>query len=157
MLKDFMKKVADIEAAGVFREPIGTGEVVERDEVVGCIADQPYLMALCMAVGNLARANQDKISQMTEEMEEERQRIRQEFSLILGIVWVGIRLHFGIFDGGMGLRKGWTVIRREPMPEVQVIELVIPPDVVDVTGVCHDPDCSVHNISRIGRRRIVEA
>ena len=152
-----MKEVADIEAAGVFTEPIGVREVAEGDEVVGCIADQPYLMALCVAVENLTKANQDKISQMTEEMEEERRRVRQEFSLIFGIVWTGIRLHFGVFDGGIGLRKGWTVVKREideqPMSEVQIIVIEIPPGVIDATGNCSDPD----SISRIGRRRIVRA
>ncbi len=161
MFKKFMKEVADIEAAGVFTEPIGTREVVEGDEVVGCIADQPYLMALCMAVENLIRDNQDKISQMTEEMEEERQKVRQESSLVFGIVWAGIRLHFGVFDGGMGLRKGWTVVKREivideqSMPEVQI--LVIPPGVPSAVGRCNNPDCPVHGISRIGRRKIAEA
>ena len=152
-----MKEVADIEAAGAFMEPTDTREVAEGDEVVGCIADQPYLMALCMAVENLARASQDRISQMTKEMREERWRVRRELGLILCMIWTGIRLHFGVFDGGVGLRKGWTVIKREideqPMPEAQIVVIEIPPGVIDATGNCSDPD----SISRIGRRRIVRA
>ncbi len=48
MFKEFMKEVAAIEAAGVFNEPeiVGKAKAAEGEEVVGCIADDHYLMAL---------------------------------------------------------------------------------------------------------------
>ncbi len=87
MFKEFMKEVAAIEAAGVFREPFGTiaEEVAEGEEVIGCIADQPYLMALCMASENRAKAYKDKISQMA--TEDEIWRVYKELGPIIDMIW----------------------------------------------------------------------
>ncbi len=157
MFKEFMKEVEAIEAAGVFREPINVidDEVVEGEEVIGCIADQPYLMALCMASENRANANTDKISQMTA-AEDEIRRAYEEFRPIADMMWAEIRLHLGVFGGTVGLRKGWTVIKvkdEQPMPELNILELVIPHSALD----CGNPDCPEHGMGLGRRRKIVVA
>lgn len=165
MFREFMEEVADIERAGVFSQPRHTvnEEVTEGEKVVGCIADQPYLMALCIAVENRAEAYKDKISRIT--TEDETLRIRTEFGSIFDVIWTEIRLHFGVFSGAVGLRKGWTVVTRvikdeRRMPEARVFELAIPPDLAGALNAifsaigdgCNDPNCSVHS-SGIGRRK----
>lgn len=164
MFKEFMEEVAAIEAAGAFSEPeiVSKGEVAEGEEVVGCIADDHYLMALCMAGENRAKAYMDKISQMA--TEDEIRRVYKEFGPIIDMTWAEIRLRFGISGGTVGLRKGWKVVRvkdeqqdEQPMPEARVIGLLIPHGVLDASGDCGNPDCPKHGKSRIGRRKIVEA
>lgn len=156
MFKEFMEEVAAIEKAGIFREPIGAidDEVAEGEEVIGCIADQPYLMALCMASENRAGAYKDKISQtMTED---EIRRVYEEFRPIADMMWAEIRLYLGVFGGTVGLRKGWTVIKvkdEQLMPELNILELVIPHGALNASGDCGNPNCSVHGMSLGGRQK----
>lgn len=157
VFRKFMEEVAVIELAGEFKDP-ALQEVAEGEEVVGRITD-PYLMALCTATENRARAFEDKIPQMTED---EVRRVDEEFHVIKEIMWAELRLHFGVFSGTVGSRKGWTVVRtkeKQPMPELQI--LAIPLDellgldpLLDLPD-CGDPNCPIHGIdmgSR-GRRR----
>ena len=155
-----MEEVADIERAGVFSQPEQTvnEEVAKGEKVVGCIADQPYLMALCMASENRAQAYKDKIFQTT--TEDEILRVYKEFGPIIDMVWAEIRLHFGAFNGTVGLRKGWTVVRvkdEQPMPELNILDLLFPHGALCADGGYFDPKRPTLGINRIGRRKIGEA
>ncbi len=164
-LKEFMKEVADIETAGEFIDPII--EEVGGEEVVGCITD-PYLKALIIASEKWAKAYVEKLSQITEE--NELQGIREELNVLEKIVLAGIRLHLGVYKDTIGLRKGWTIVRKKeeqrPMPEVnilsEILRLTIPPDLLDVLGAagdCSDPNCLIHGRKTITgqRKRRAEA
>jgi len=156
VLKEFMEEVAAIEAAGVFSDPINE-EVAEADgeEVVGHITD-PFLLALYTAFKNRVEALKDKISQMTED---EAARVSEELSTLREITWTELRLHFGVFGGTVGLRKGWTIVRKkdeQPMPpELRILELLGIPlgALAGAPGDCGDPDCPLHGKNRSRNRR----
>ena len=155
-LKEFMEEVAAIEAAGVFSDPTNQ-EVAEAEgeEVVGHITD-PYLMALHTAFKNRVEAFKGKISQITED---EAARVSEELSALREITWTELRLHFGVFGGTVGLRKGWTVVRvrdEQPMPpELRILELLGIPlgALAGAPDDCSDPDCPVHGRNRSRNRR----
>lgn len=137
--KNFMEEVAAIEAAGEFEEFSGA-DVAEGEEVVGCINDDPYLMALFTVFKNRVEVLEGKIHQMTVS---ETRRAFEETNALKEIVWEEIRFHLDIFDGIVGLRKGWTVVRAKEEEQLtplepRIIGIVIPSDN------CGDPNCIIH-------------
>ena len=150
MLKEFMKEVADIEAAGEFIDPVS--KEVGGEEVVGYITD-PFLKALIIAGENRAKSYIEKLPWVTKE--KELQTIREESNILDEIILAEVHLHLGIHRDTIDLRKGWTIVRKkeeQPMPEPQVLGLAIPRNILDVLnaldGGCSDPNCLIHGRGR---------